>query len=51
MCDERGSEYHCTIDDQDGPKAYRETRDRAIDLICEAIEAGRDPGEVEYVDL
>lgn len=51
MCDDKGGEHFVVIDDKEGPKAYRENRDRAIDLIVESIEAGLDPGEVEYVGL
>lgn len=45
MVDERNGEFFLFIPALDG-KAYRERREKALETIQTAIEAGLDPGEV-----
>ena len=45
MVDEHNSEFF-TIIPVRGYRVYREARDRALDMIDEAIAAGAEPGEV-----
>jgi len=45
MVDERNSEFF-TIIPVRGYRVYREERDRALDMIDEAIAAGAEPGHV-----
>lgn len=43
--DERGAEYFCLVDQKDG-RSWRESRDKALDQIEQAIMRGDPPGEI-----
>lgn len=45
--DNNGAEFFAIIPTDGGGKAYREARERIIDLIIDAIESGSEPGEVD----
>jgi hypothetical protein len=46
MVDARGGEFYRIVPRSDG-KAWRDVRDRELDLIEDAIAGGAEPGEVD----
>lgn len=46
VADEQSREYFAIIGNPGSGKAYRAKREETINLICQAIDMGLDPGEV-----
>ena len=48
MTDDRGGEFFVHISAETRGRAFRDEKDRAIEAIMTAIEAGLEPGEVRF---
>jgi hypothetical protein len=46
MVDEHGAEFYMIVPADRGAREWRQERDRALDVIADAIDAGAQPGEV-----